>query len=148
MKKLLCVLLAGVLALSMAACGNSAQNTETAAEELPESGEAEDTAAEGGNEEAQEPEETEEIEAAADSADMEGTEETTETAENGQNILIAYFSWSGNTEELAGMIQNETGGDLFEIEPAEPYTDDYDALLDQARQEQRENARPELEGEV
>lgn len=148
MKKLLCVLLAGVLALSMAACGNSAQNTETAAEELPESGEAEDTAAEGGNEEAQEPEETEEIEAAADSADMEGTEETTETAENGQNILIAYFSWSGNTEELAGMIQNETGGDLFEIEPAEPYTDDYDALLDQARQEQRENARPELAGEV
>ena len=28
------------------------------------------------------------------------------------------------------MIQSETGGDLFEIAPAEPYTDDYDTLLD------------------
>lgn len=63
-------------------------------------------------------------------------------------ILIAYFSWSGNTRQLAGMIQNETGGDMFEITTAEPYTDDYDALLDQAQQEQRDNARPALANSV
>ena len=37
---------------------------------------------------------------------------------------------------------------MFKIEPAEPYTEDYDVLLDQAQQEQRENARPELAGQV
>ena len=37
-----------------------------------------------------------------------------------------------------------TGGDLFEIAPAEPYTDDYDTLLDIARDEQSSAARPAL----
>lgn len=121
MKKLLCLLLTGALAFSAAACGNGAQDSEAA-----EAADTSDTA------------ETGEAEDAA--------EETAE--EDGQNILIAYFSWSGNTEALAGMIQSETGGELFEIEPAEPYTEDYDALLDQAQQEQQENARPELAAQV
>lgn len=63
---------------------------------------------------------------------------------DGSNILIAYFSWSGNTEAVAGMIQSEVGGDLFEIAPAEPYTEDYDELLDIARDEQSSGARPAL----
>lgn len=64
------------------------------------------------------------------------------------DILIVYFSWSGNTETLAGMIQAETGGDLFEIEPAEAYTDDYNELLEIASQEQEDGARPALTGKV
>lgn len=65
--------------------------------------------------------------------------------DNGGNskILIAYFSWSGNTKQLAEMIQSETSGDLFAISPVVPYTDNYDDLLDIAQQEQRDNARPE-----
>ena len=63
-------------------------------------------------------------------------------------MLIAYFSWSGNTEQVAQIIQQETGGDLFEIAPATPYTDDYNELLDIAQQEQSDNARPELAGQV
>lgn len=59
-------------------------------------------------------------------------------------MLIAYFSWSGNTEQVAQIIQQETGGDLFEITPATPYTDDYNELLDIAQQEQSDDARPEL----
>ena len=62
--------------------------------------------------------------------------------------MIAYFSWSGNTEKMAQTIQEEIGGDLFQIEPAVPYTDDYDALLDIAQQEQADNARPELAAQV
>lgn len=54
-----------------------------------------------------------------------------DTSSQEQDILIAYFSWSGNTEKMANMIQEETGGDLFKIEPVETYTDDYDTLLDQ-----------------
>lgn len=70
------------------------------------------------------------------------------SAEPGSQTLIAYFSWSGNTERVASLIQQETGGDLFEIAPATPYTDDYDALLDQAQAEQAEDARPELAAQV
>ena len=72
----------------------------------------------------------------------------TAEAEAGSDTLIAYFSWSGNTEQVAQLIQDATGGDVFRIEPAEPYTDDYDALLDIARQEQADNARPELAAQV
>ena len=42
----------------------------------------------------------------------------------GDNILVAYFSATGNTEEAAGYIAGLTGGDLFEITPADPYTAD------------------------
>lgn len=63
-------------------------------------------------------------------------------------MLITYFSWSGNTEQVAQIIQQEIGGDLFEIAPATPYTDDYDELLNIAQQEQSDNARPELAGQV
>ena len=42
----------------------------------------------------------------------------------GDNVLVAYFSATGNTEEAAGYIASLTGGDLFEITPADPYTAD------------------------
>ena len=45
---------------------------------------------------------------------------------------------------MAQEIQNQTGADLFEIVPAEPYTDDYDELLDIAQEEQNSNARPAI----
>ena len=37
-------------------------------------------------------------------------------------ILVAYFSASGTTARLAKNIADTLGGDLFAIEPAEPYT--------------------------
>lgn len=42
------------------------------------------------------------------------------------NILIAYFSWFGNTAEMASYIQEQTGGVLFEIVPVNQYPEDYD----------------------
>lgn len=83
-----------------------------------------------------------------------GTESTVQANETGEtdseegSILVAYFSWSGNTETVADLIAQQTGGDLFEIAPATPYTDDYDTLLDVARQEQAEDARPALANTV
>lgn len=65
-----------------------------------------------------------------------------------KKILIAYFSWSGNTKKLAEMIQGEVGGDLFAIMTVNSYTDDYNALLNIAQQEQRDKARPELSAKV
>lgn len=71
-----------------------------------------------------------------------------EAPADGANALIVYFSWSGNTESVAKEIQAQTGADLFEIVPAEPYTEDYNALLEIAQEEQASDARPAISGEV
>lgn len=46
------------------------------------------------------------------------------------------------------MIANETGGDLFQIEPVAAYPDKYDACVEQAQRELHANARPEVRGDV
>ena len=38
--------------------------------------------------------------------------------------MVVYFSATGNTEEAANYIAEITGGDLFELEPVDPYTDE------------------------
>lgn len=63
-------------------------------------------------------------------------------------ILIAYFSQSGNTRLIAGDIQELVGGDLFEIKTVRNYGPDFDANVEQAREELRANARPELTAKV
>lgn len=60
------------------------------------------------------------------------------------NILILYFSMTGNTEAVANFIHDEVGGDIVKLETEETYPDDYNDLLDVAQEEQSENARPEL----
>jgi flavodoxin len=76
--------------------------------------------------------------------------------------LIAFFSRKGNnyvggrivnlavgnTEVAAETIQKLTGGDLFRIDAVKPYPSDYEETTEVARQELRQNARPELSGRV
>ncbi len=64
------------------------------------------------------------------------------------NILIAYFSWSGNTRGIAEEIRHQTGADLFEIIPVPAYSDDYNTVLMQAQHDQHEHARPTLAGQL
>lgn len=56
------------------------------------------------------------------------SDETSATTEESStdlgNVLVVYYSETGNTERVANSIAEATGGDLFEIEPTEPYTDD------------------------
>ena len=63
---------------------------------------------------------------------------------NQKKILVAYFSWSGNTRQIANMIHNKIGGDIFEIKTKMPYSSDYNTDVNQAQQEQKQNARPFL----
>lgn len=58
--------------------------------------------------------------------------------------LVVYFSWSGNTEEMAAYMAEQTGADLLEIEPKTPYPTDYNECGDVAKAERDENARPEI----
>lgn len=62
-----------------------------------------------------------------------------------KKILIAYFSWSGNTKSIAEKIQTQTNGDIFRIEPAEPYPTDYnEAAYGVAKKQHEEGIKPEL----
>ena len=73
------------------------------------------------------------------------TDNTPAAEEADASVLIAYFSWSGNTAEMAAQIQEQTGGDLFEIVPVEPYPTDYSECGDVALAERDSNARPEIQ---
>ena len=75
-----------------------------------------------------------------DGADTSTDEGTGTDASGGSNILVAYFSWSGNTEEMATYIQEQTGGDLYEIQPVTPYPEDYNECGDVALEERDNNA--------
>jgi flavodoxin len=62
--------------------------------------------------------------------------------------LVAYFSRSGNTRVIAGQIHRARGADLFEIEPAKAYPEDYFETVEQARQERDNGYEPPLKTQV
>ena len=66
----------------------------------------------------------------------------------GGKILIAYYSQKGHTRAAAQRIQALTGGELFEIKPADPYPEDHDPCLDRQLKEIESNARPALAAKV
>ena len=70
------------------------------------------------------------------------------TSQPGEKILIAYFSWGGNTRGIAQEIHKITGADLFEIKPVDPYSTDYNTVLMEAQEDQHRQARPELADHV
>lgn len=88
------------------------------------------------------------LNAAAGAGSISGTSTQVSSGSDGGKILIAYFSWSGNTKGAAEEIQRQTGADLFEITMVNPYSSDYNTVLDQAQQDQNEQARPELASHV
>ena len=59
--------------------------------------------------------------------------------------LIAYFSWSGNTDKIAREIAVKTGGELFRIERTNPYSSDYNTCAYvEAKEEIDKKIRPEI----
>lgn len=147
MKKLFPLLLAMTMAVSLVSCGTSDRPSNSAHSPSEGSVAEAETEMPGGVEETESP--------AAGNA-----EET--------NILVAYFSWAnnailaedvdavtspsvippGNVQQLAGWVQEETGGDLFAIQVTDPYPSDWDACLERANEERGNDARPELVEQV
>ncbi len=80
-----------------------------------------------------------------DNNDNKETVANPETPTDSSKILVAYFSWGGNTRTVATRIAQLTGGTLYEIQPATPYTTNYNELAYTiARNELDTDARPAL----
>lgn len=148
MKKRIGGMLAAVLVLALAGCGSretgkEAERSGQGAEASQEAGTKTETGAE-----TEAPVTGEAVPEAEAGNSPESKADTAGQAEGGNKALVVYFSWSGNTKQVANAIREQTGADLFEIVPEEAYTDDYDALLDIAAEEKQNGARPAIEGSV
>ena len=107
MKRTLSLLLSLVMALSLTACGgNENSSSSQVSSAAPESSAAESSASE-----------------APSSSEVSSQVQAGETA-SGSNVLVVYYSATGNTAKVAQYIADSTGGDLFELEPVDPYTSD------------------------
>ena len=149
-KLLLSILMICTLLFSLTACTGSTENVSqtkapddvilTSAEEMADEKEVEvpDSVSEASEETPLEESTESPAEAAAEKEPEEAAAETTSKS------LVVYFSWSGNTENVAKSIQTQTNSDLFEIVPKTPYSDDYNTVVDLAQEEQKNNARPEI----
>lgn len=105
-----------------------------------------------------------EAENPAGTGEMTEAGETTKAPADASKILVAYFSWAdnavpeegvdaisspsvvapGNVQQLAGWVQEQTGGELFPIRVTEPYPSGWDECLDRAHEERENDARPKL----
>ncbi len=106
-------------------------------------------------EENTEPEEKDDAENQQDGEEQETGDETTDDNQEPQEtgkILVAYFSYTGNTKLLAQYAAELLGADLAEIVPAQPYTADdtnYNSPDCRARTEYNDPAsRPAISGTI
>ena len=92
--------------------------------------------------------------ACGSSSDVSNTQESTEKQNEVDTVKVAvvYFSGTGNTKVIAEMIAEETDADIFEIVPAQAYTDadlNYNDDSCRANKEQNDNtARPEISNDL
>ena len=80
---------------------------------------------------------------AAMSGVVTSSEMVQQTEQNGK-VLIAFYSWGGNTRGIAHEIQSQTGADLVELKLVNPYSTDYNTVLMGAQEAQHRQDRPEL----
>lgn len=161
-KNVLCLCMAVLLVSGFTGCGTEKTDSSAKSSSVQEPGEAEVSGRQNENGDSGADE------TAADQ--QENADAGSASSAGGSNILIAYFSVPenvetmdavsgasivvrdneklGNTQYVAEVIQQTTGGDLFRIETVEEYPLDHDPLVDQAAEEKDEKKRPELSNHV
>lgn len=70
------------------------------------------------------------------------------TREEDNSVVVIDGKVLGNTQYVAQLIQSMTGADIFRLEPQKPYPTAHRTLVELAKEEQRQNARPALAGKV
>ena len=156
MKRLTALFLSLMFVFSLAACGNTQGDSNQETGSTVESTKSESSAQ---TEPTMEPESLEE----KTEGNPEGAEgktlvvyfsmpETTEpdnmTQEEDNSVVVIDGEVLGNTQYVAYVIQENTGADIFRIEPVTPYPTDHDTLVDLAAQEQDDNARPAIKDSI
>lgn len=148
MRKMMALIMSVLLLFGLAACGNEKQGIDNNEQNPSSESSGKDAA------------ESEKLSSSSETEDTNGIDETisdtenTESAENtGGKTLVVYYSASGNTEEAASYIAAATGGNLFELEPKEAYTDaDLDWTDEDSRvcreHENEDERRVELESDT
>lgn len=86
--------------------------------------------------------------AAASAGDSAEEGAATEQVDPNAPVLVAYFSHTGNTEEVAQLVHDRVGGDLFQIVPEVPYPDGMSGAASVAEAEHDEDARPAVASTV
>lgn len=184
-KRTLGILLAGIMALSVAACGGSAGAGNQENQEAGDNAQVMESTEVPATTSADETETATTAEAPEASEDMSETTEEAQAEQNteengadasgtvGSNILVAYFTYgenadlgdnvdasssasiqmldgqvTGNTGVVASVIADLTGADTFSIRTVESYPDNYNDTIDQGQEEQQEDVRPELSGQI
>lgn len=157
MKRLFIILLAGILTVSLAACGRKEQNRPSEGViERPRQNSDENQASDNQN-------------GSQNDSNDQNSENNQAGESGGSKILITYFTVPetdgvdtvanasrvakdgkviGNTEFIATIIQQTLGGDLFAIETVQEYPGSHDPLLEFAYNEKSDNARPELSSHI
>lgn len=69
--------------------------------------------------------------------------DTTSAPESSETAVVVYYSATGSTEQVANVIAEYTGADLFELEPVEPYTSADLRWTDDNSRVSREHDNPE-----
>lgn len=102
-KRLLSLLIAGVMTAGLLSGCGASEDTQNQSDSAAQSDQSADES----------------------SSDIEtNAEDTSDGGASDGKTLVVYYSTTGNTEAVANYIADATGGDLFELEPVEPYTDD------------------------
>lgn len=140
MKRTLSLLLTFALLLTLAACGPTAGQADISSNSTPEGDAPAST--------------TPETPPTAQPEDTTSPENETpeEADDSGKKILIAYFSATNNTENIANLLNEILDADLYEIVPETPYTSDdlnYNDSSSRSSQEMNDpDARPAISGSV
>ncbi len=123
MERILLFVMTALLLVSLAACAGSTQPESNETQPAAEQNTAAESAAAAEAETESVPAQT------GTDAQMPAETAPDETASAGDNttahsdVLVAYFSATGTTKGVAEKIAAITGGDLYEIVPAQPYSD-------------------------
>lgn len=150
MKKIIAIMLTGIMAVSLAACGSmensNPSQTQTQENEIREPVNSSENSSERSE--------------STDAQTDQNTDEPNEESAEKQDVLILYFS-ADNTKDvdavssatpivdgmssvewIANIIHDKVGGDIVPIIPSEDYPLEYNDLADYAKQEQDDGGRP------